>query len=60
LAFGLAAGAPLAEAARFGCLTAAREVTVRESIPSFGTREEIRAFAAAQGFEIPPAVRRAL
>jgi len=60
LAFGLAAGAPLAEAARFGCLTAARAVTVRESIPSFGTREEIRAFAAAQGFEIPPAVHRAL
>lgn len=60
LALGLAAGAPLVEAARFGCLTAARAVTVRESIPSFGTREEIVAFAAAKGFEIPTAVRRAL
>lgn len=60
MAFGLAAGAPLVEAARFGCLTAARAVTVRESIPSFGTREEIVAFAAAEGFEIPPAVRGAI
>jgi ribokinase len=60
LAFGLAADAPLVEAARFGCLTAARAVTVRESIPSFATREEILAFAAVHGFEIPPAVRGAL
>jgi predicted transcriptional regulator len=54
-----AAGAPLVEAARFGCLTAARAVTVRESIPSFGPQEEIIAFAAAKGFEIPLAVHRA-
>lgn len=60
LAFGLAVGAPLVEAVRFGCLTAARAVTVRESIPSFGTLQEVLAFAAARGFEIPPAVRGAL
>jgi ribokinase len=58
LAFGLVAGAPLAEAARFGCLTAARAVTVRESIPSFGTLAQIRDFAARHGFEIPPSVLR--
>ena len=60
LALGLTPGAPLVAAARFGCLAGARAVTVRESIPSFGTREEIIAFAATQGFEIPPAVRIAL
>jgi ribokinase len=51
LAYGLMAGACLAEAARFGCLAAARAVTIRESIPSFGTLEEIRDFAAKHGFE---------
>jgi len=60
LSFGLAAGAPLMEAARFGCLTGARAVTVRESIPSFGTLAEIQDFAARHGFGIPPAVRAVL
>ncbi|MBI1983786.1 MAG: ribokinase [Acidobacteria bacterium] len=59
LACGLMAGAPLAEAARFGCLTAARAVTVRESVPGFATFAEIEDFAAAQGFEIPAFIARA-
>lgn len=59
LACGLMAGSPLAEAARFGCLTAARAVTVRESVPGFGTFQEIVDFAAAQGFEIPTPIARA-
>jgi len=60
LAFGLIAGAPLVAAARFGCLTAARAVTVRESVPSFGTLGEIREFAARHGFEVSPAVCAAM
>jgi len=56
LTFGLMGGAPLAEAARFGCLTAARAITIRESIPGFGTLAEIVDFAAAHGFEIPPRI----
>jgi len=59
LAAGLVADAPLEEAARFGCLTAARAVTVRESVPGFGTFAEIEQFAAKHGFEIPPRVLRA-
>lgn len=54
LAYGLMTGAPLVEAARFGCLTAARAITIRESVPGFGTIGEIEAFAATQGFIIPP------
>lgn len=52
LAFGLVNGAALGEAARFGCLTAARAVTVRESVPGFGTLTEVLGFAAAHGFEV--------
>jgi ribokinase len=59
LAAGLDAGAPLAEAARFGCLTAARAVTIRESVPGFGTFAEIAKFAAAHGFEIPSRILEA-
>ncbi|MFB3920535.1 MAG: ribokinase [Terriglobia bacterium] len=59
LTFGLMAGAPLAEAARFGCLTAARAITIRESVPGFGTLTEVLDFAAAHGFEIPARVRSA-
>lgn len=58
LAFGLMAGAPLMEAARFGCLTAARAITIRESIPGFGTFEQVAEFAAIHRFEIPPLIRR--
>ncbi|MGA3167410.1 MAG: ribokinase [Terriglobia bacterium] len=53
LALGLSAGAPLAQAARFGCLTAARAVTVRESVPGFGTLAEIRKFASQHRIEFP-------
>lgn len=58
LACGLMAGSPLTEAARFGCLTAARAVTVRESVPGFGTFGEIADFAATHGFEIPGRIAR--
>ena len=57
--FGLMVGAPLADAARFGCLTAARAVTIRESVPGFGTLTEVLEFAAAHGFEVPPRVVQA-
>ena len=52
LAYGLAVGGSLTEAVRFGCLTAARAITVRESIPGFGTLDEVSGFAAQRGFEI--------
>jgi len=53
LAYGLSMGGSLTEAVRFGCLTAARAVTIRESIPGFGTLDEVSRFAAQHGFEIP-------
>ena len=59
LAYGLAVGAPLADAVRFGSLTGARAVTVRESIPGFGTSAEIFDFARTHHFEIPPAIAKA-
>jgi ribokinase len=57
LAFGLYHDASLVDAAVFGCLTAARAVTVRESIPSFGTLAEIAEFARINRFEIPAGVQ---
>jgi ribokinase len=59
LACGLTAGATLAEAAKFGCLTAARAVTVRESVPGFGTLAEIQQFASAHGFDMPDFITKA-
>jgi ribokinase len=59
LACGLKAGGRLVEAARFGCLTAARAVTVRESVPGFGSFGEIEEFAAAHGINIPPFIAKA-
>jgi ribokinase len=59
LAFGLVAGAALGEAASFGCLVAARAITIRESIPGFGTFAEIADFAALHGFKIPLQVLKA-
>ncbi len=59
LTFGLMGGAPLVDAARFGCLTAGRAITVRESVPGFGTLAEVLEFAAAHGFEVPPRVVQA-
>jgi ribokinase len=53
LAFGLAADVPLTEAVRFGCLTAARAVTIRESVPGVGTLPEIYTLAKKHGFEVP-------
>jgi ribokinase len=57
LAFGLYHGASLVDAATFGCLTAARSVSVQGSIPSFGTLAEIAEFAAVNRFEIPMVLR---
>jgi ribokinase len=59
LACGLMAGRRLAEAAKFGCLTAARAVTVRESVPGFGTLAEIETFAAEHGFALPAFISKA-
>jgi ribokinase len=53
LAFGLYHEASPVDAAIFGCLTAARAVTVQESIPSFGTLAEIAEFAGANQLGIP-------
>ena len=53
LAYGLAVGGSLAEAVQFGCLTAAWAVTIRESIPGFGTLDEVARFAAQHGYEMP-------
>ena len=60
LAFGLYHDASLVDAAVFGCLTAARAVTVRESIPSFGTLAEITEFARANRFDIPTGLQAAM
>jgi ribokinase len=57
LAFGLYHGSSLAEAAAFGCLSAARSVTVSGSFPSFGNLTEIAEFAKANRFEIPAGLR---
>jgi ribokinase len=57
IAFGLYHDASLVDAANFGCLTAARAVTVRESIPSFGTLAEIAEFARDNRFDIPTGLR---
>jgi ribokinase len=54
--FGLSKGLSLLDSARYGCLAAARAVTVRESIPGFGTFSEIQAFAEKNGFEIPAGI----
>jgi ribokinase len=52
VAFGLSKGLSLLDSARFGCLAAARAVTIRESVPGFGTFSEIQAFAEKNGFEM--------
>lgn len=56
VAFSLSQGIPLVESARFGCLAAARAVTIRESIPGFGTFSEIEMFAQQNGFEMPAVI----
>lgn len=57
LAFGLYHGASLMDAATFGCLAAARSVTVPGSFPSFGTLAEIAEFAKANRFDLPTGAR---
>jgi ribokinase len=56
VAFGLVQGASLGDAAHFGCLTAARAVTVRESVPGFATLEQVQRFARKNEFEVPIAI----
>jgi ribokinase len=58
VAFALSHGISLVDSARFGCLTAARAVSIRESVPGFGTFSEIEAFAQKNGFEIPAQILR--
>lgn len=60
LAFGLYYGASIVDAASFGCLTAARAVTIRESIPGFGTLAEIAEFATTNGFIVPSCLQTAV
>ncbi len=57
VSLGLFHGATLADAARFGSLTAAYAVSFKESLPGFGTLMEILNFAQANGFEVPEALR---
>ena len=57
VAYGLFRGASLVDAARFGCLTAARAVTIKESVPGFATPAELERFAKQNKFEIPEALR---
>ena len=58
VAFALSRGISLIDSARFGCLTAARAVTIRESVPGFGTFSEIETFTQNNGFEMPVGVCR--
>lgn len=58
VAFALSHDISLIDAARFGCLTAARAVSIRESIPGFGTYSEIEAFAEMEGFDMPAGIGR--
>jgi len=58
VAFALSQGISLVDSAHFGCLTAAHAVTIRESVPGFGTFSEIEAFAQKNGFKMPAEVSR--
>jgi ribokinase len=60
LAFGLYHETSLVDATIFGCLTAARSVTVQESVPGFGTLVEIGEFAKANRFNVPNALQAAM
>ena len=55
--FGLFHGATLADAARFGSLTAAHAVTFKESLPGFGTLAEVCRFAQTKGVELPEVLK---
>ena len=53
MAVALLQGRSLREAVHFGCITGAYAVTLRESIPGFPTLEQLEAFAAKHGLELP-------
>lgn len=53
LAFALYHNAPLLDAATFGCLAGARAITVRESVPGFGTLTELSQFAKDNHVVLP-------
>jgi ribokinase len=52
LAYGFVGGWSLTESVSFGCLTAARAITIKESIPGFGTLAEVSEFASSHGFAL--------
>lgn len=56
MAVALLKGQSLREAVRFGCITGAYAVTVRESIPAFPTLGQLKAFVAQHGLELPSLV----
>ena len=58
LAVALLRGAPLAEAVRFGCITGAYAVTIRESVPAFPNTEQLSGFIAEHGLSVPPGIIR--
>lgn len=53
---GLFQGKALAEAVRFGCITAGYAVTVRESVPAFPTMGQVREFAERKNLEVPEGI----
>jgi ribokinase len=56
LAFGFYHETSLVDAASFGCLAAARSVSIPGSIPGFGTLKEIAEFATANHLDLPAAL----
>jgi ribokinase len=53
---GLFEGKTLAEAVRFGCITAGYAVTVRESVPAFPTLEQVREFVERNKLQVPEGI----
>ena len=53
---GLFEGKTLAEAVRFGCITAGYAVTVRESVPAFPTLEQVREFVERNNLQVPEGI----
>ena len=53
---GLFEGKTLAEAVRFGCITAGYAVTVRESVPAFPTLEQVWEFVERNKLQVPEGI----
>lgn len=56
MAVALLRGCSLKEAVRFGSMTGAYAVTIRESIPAFPTFDQIKSFAAAHSLSVPGSI----